>query len=142
MKFTTFDIVKKLGVHRSSLKQWMERDLIRPSIQKADGQGTKNLFSLEDLYRIGVFRAFCSTGFGQKEASEMANNINLENIGSGYRYCIVDVEKTDEHDGVFFSIGGSSLTNNIPSQPSKGHYGFLVIDFRTIKDDIDARVKE
>ena len=65
--FTTSDIAK-LGIKRERLKDWMERGFIVPSIQKADGQGTKNYFSIFDLYSITLFRTLLGYGFSRHSA--------------------------------------------------------------------------
>ncbi len=49
--YTTTDIAKT-GIKREKLKNWMTDKHIEPSIQKASGPGTKNLFSLWDVYGI------------------------------------------------------------------------------------------
>jgi hypothetical protein len=62
--FTTSDITR-LGVKRERLKDWLERGFIEPSIQKADGQGTKNYFSILDLYAIMLFETLTRHGFSR-----------------------------------------------------------------------------
>jgi hypothetical protein len=65
--FTTSNITK-LGIKRERLKDWMERGFIEPSIQKAEGQGTKNLFSIFDLYTIMLFNTLIEYGFSRQDA--------------------------------------------------------------------------
>lgn len=83
MQFTTFQITKKLNINRNTLQQWLDRGLIHPSIQKASGQGTKNIFSLNDVYQIGLFQKLYQVGFTQKIASELSQNIDFANVGEG-----------------------------------------------------------
>jgi DNA-binding transcriptional MerR regulator len=54
--YSTLDIAKKLGIERERLRVWVDRGYIKPSIQKAEGQGTKSLFSHLDIYAIALFR--------------------------------------------------------------------------------------
>lgn len=81
MQFTTFQIVKKLSINRNTLHQWLDRGLISPSIQKAAGQGTKNLFNLNDVYKIGLFQKLHAAGFTQRAASELSQHIDFANVG-------------------------------------------------------------
>ena len=68
--YSTFDINKKLHIKVDRLKDWMTRGFIIPSIQKASGQGTKNIFSLDDLYLIKLFQYLVSKkGFSRDDAA-------------------------------------------------------------------------
>ena len=53
--YTTTDIAR-VGTKRERLKEWMSRGYIKPSVESAAGAGTKNLFSLWDLYMIQLFQ--------------------------------------------------------------------------------------
>jgi len=76
-EFTTFDIREKLGFKIDRLKDWMQRGYIEPSIQRADGIGTKNVFSLFDLYLIKLFHHLVSErGFSRENAGKVIHNIN------------------------------------------------------------------
>jgi len=72
-EFTTFDIIKKFGLKRERLKDWMERGYIEPSVQKARGVGTKNLFNTWDLYMIKLFQHLTSRGFPREFVSIRIN---------------------------------------------------------------------
>jgi DNA-binding transcriptional MerR regulator len=53
MQITTFEIEKALiGMKRANLQQWIEKGFIRPSIERACGVGTRNLFSEGDVFQI------------------------------------------------------------------------------------------
>jgi len=82
-KFTTFDIAKILGIRRGTLQQWIDFGFVEPSVAKAKGRGTKNLFSAEDIFRIEIFRELYSAGFSQKLAGQTAKKIPLVMVGSG-----------------------------------------------------------
>ena len=70
--FTTWDIQKKLGIKQSRLKEWLK---YLPPSYKADGPGTKNLFSRTDLYKIFVFRELIDRGFSRQKAAELVNSM-------------------------------------------------------------------
>ena len=57
-EFTTFDIIKALNIKRGRLRQWQNLGFVKPSIKKPEGQGTKALFSYEDVLFIAFFREF------------------------------------------------------------------------------------
>ena len=68
--FTTFQIMKILGLPRERLKDWMDKGYVIPSIRKADGVGTKNIFDLVDVYGIALFMHFLSQGLIRTFAAE------------------------------------------------------------------------
>lgn len=53
--FSTFQVAEILGIKYGRLREWIDKGYIEPSISKADGQGTKTLFSEMDLYGMGLF---------------------------------------------------------------------------------------
>lgn len=73
--YTTFDIVQKLGIKRDRLNDWLTRGYIQPSIQRASGQGTKNLFTRFDLYLIKVFEHMLSRGFSREVATDKIKSL-------------------------------------------------------------------
>lgn len=68
--FSTFDIKSLLDIKIDRLKDWMNRGFISPSVQRAKGQGTKNLFSRSDLYVIMLFKKFLDIGLPREQAAE------------------------------------------------------------------------
>ena len=78
--YTVFDISKMMGIKRSTLKQRLERGLIEASVQKAEGQGTKNLFSKQDLYHLVLFQRLFEVGFDQYHASEYSHILLREKL--------------------------------------------------------------
>ena len=75
--YTTFDIQKKLNIKIDRLKDWMNRGFIEPSVQKATGQGSKNLFSLYDLYLLMLFKYLIERGFSRKDAADRIYRIRI-----------------------------------------------------------------
>ena len=65
MEFFASDVTKVTGVKRGRLQVWLEKGWIVPSIQKASGHGTRNIFSLGDLYNIVLFRKVVESGLSR-----------------------------------------------------------------------------
>jgi len=55
--YSTFDIMRVFSLKIDRIKDWISRGYIVPSIQRANGRGTKSLFGRNDLYLIGLFIA-------------------------------------------------------------------------------------
>jgi hypothetical protein len=79
-EFTTFDIIRLFNINRNQLQPWIDGHFITPSIQKATRRGEKNLFSVDDLYRIRLFQYLLFAGFSRRDASQYGN-ISFENVG-------------------------------------------------------------
>jgi len=52
-----------VGVSLRQLQYWDEQDFIRPSVQLADGRGTKRLYSFNDLICLKVVKDLTRHGF-------------------------------------------------------------------------------
>ncbi len=67
--FSTFDIVRLVGTPRERLFDWIARGFIEPSGGKAKGRGTKNVFTLRDLYGVVIFQALVDSGTAREKAA-------------------------------------------------------------------------
>ncbi|MCB2141197.1 hypothetical protein KQH27_00650 [bacterium] len=54
--FSTFDLCKQINIPRERLREWINRGYVRPSIQRAQGVGTKSLFSRIDAFSVILFK--------------------------------------------------------------------------------------
>ena len=76
LEYTTFQTSKILGIKYGRLREWIDRGDIIPSVSKADGQGTKTIFSRTDLYLIGLFAYLIDRKiFTRKEAAERVGQV-------------------------------------------------------------------
>ncbi len=80
MSFQASDIQRICGVKRLRLHQWMEEGFISPSIQRASGHGTRNVWSKSDLYRILLLKRLIENGFHRKAAATILNSIDFEEV--------------------------------------------------------------
>jgi len=74
--YTTTDIAR-LGIKRERSKEWMSRGYIKPSVESATGAGTKNLFSLWDLYIIQLFQYLIGRGFSRADSASRIRGLFL-----------------------------------------------------------------
>jgi len=95
--FSTFDVVKLLGINRNTLQSAMDGGFIVPDVKKATKKGEKNLFSLSGLYSIELFFQLLRCGLNRTTASE-ESSLDWENIGDGPRqnkFLIVEKNSTE-----------------------------------------------
>ncbi len=75
-KFSTLDIVKALSIPRERLRDWINNGFIIPTIS-SQGQGTKAVFTRNDVYLVALFMDFLSKGFKRYNASSLIGRASL-----------------------------------------------------------------
>jgi hypothetical protein len=58
--FKAADVAKKFGIKYGRLKEWLKH--IPPSVEQAEGPGTRNIFTRSDLYKLFLFRELIEKG--------------------------------------------------------------------------------
>lgn len=90
-QFSTLDIVKFLGVPRERLRDWMNNGFVVPTIS-SKGQGTKAVFTRDDIYLVALFMDFLKKGFKRNRASELirkTSEILKKNGSTNLAYIII-----------------------------------------------------
>lgn len=62
---------KVVGISQNLLSQWQDRHHVKPS-HPASGQGTRNLYSIENICQIMLFKELNRVGFSRSESSILA----------------------------------------------------------------------
>jgi hypothetical protein len=72
-EFLASDMERVTGVKRTRWVQWRERGwLSDPSVQVAEGHGTRNIWDRLDVYTICLFRNITESGLPRKVAADIA----------------------------------------------------------------------
>ncbi len=82
--FQAAEVTRITGVKRTRLQQWLEKGWIAPSIQAADGHGTRNLYTRHDLYTVELFKKIIEYGLSRRTAGEWLSRCQDHAAGSGY----------------------------------------------------------
>ena len=77
-QYSTLDICKALSITRERIRDWMDRGFIKPSIQEAKGQGTKALFSRNDIYLVELFLTLIRNGINRRESSGIIQELGAD----------------------------------------------------------------
>ena len=100
--FTTFEIKKIFEIPQGRLREWIDGGFITPSIQKASGHGTKNLFSKIDLYGIRVFMQMIDSGVNRHIAgtfyAHISTHVKQEYFTRTNKYYVLHFDKDDPFD--------------------------------------------
>ena len=89
MEFLASDVEKITGVKRTRLQAWMEKGYIRPEIQTADGHGTRNIWSLSDIYSIAIFKKITESGVSRDLAGKYIKKGYIQST-----YKVAEIRKT------------------------------------------------
>jgi DNA-binding transcriptional MerR regulator len=136
--YTTFDILKILNIKRERLRKWIDEGFIIPD-QKADGVGTKALFSLDSVYRIKLFLELLLIGLTREKAREVAMGITFKNVGTKpeeFKYLTI---KTDKIKWRGYS-SEEQLEKNIPKMDIENHLSVTILNLLQIKMEIDKAI--
>lgn len=144
MQFSTFDIQKKLGINRNTIQQWLDSGFITPSIQRSIGQGTRNRFSLADLYQIELFRRLLDLGLHRRFAAKLTVGINVEEeLRKGSRYLVRKETWSSLESKKRYDIDQKRKWNTerlLPRVLSDDEVISYVINLAAIKKTVDERM--
>jgi hypothetical protein len=141
--FSTFQIKNLLEIDRNLLAQWLMRRYISPSVQRAKGPGTKNLFSINDLYNIRLFKQLVDTGIERDEA-KFYIDVNFKNVGPGkeeYKFLLITrkLKKSGRDTG---HIADMSLEKHEPRIVFQDDESWKVcLNLLGIKTWVDQRIR-
>ncbi len=164
--FSTFDIVKCLGIPRERLKDWQNNMFIKPTI-KARGKGTKAEFTRLDVYALALFKHLVEELHLKREEASKFTEGWKRNISKSM--AVEDIEDSDWNEKVttklfskelffvvvrgkpfFTEFSGSSkeqrirkITEQIEAI-TRNHIwnDILVVNFMEIKDKVDKALQD
>ncbi len=150
MEFKASRVTEITGVKRNRLQVWMENGWIIPSIEKASGHGTRNVFSKEDLYCIAMFRVLVERGLPRKTIGAF-----FSSIMSYYKHLSASVINAIEF-WYFGRIGNELIAHAVFSDDinepvsiflQKNHVigkkffdDVYFINFRKIRESVDLKI--
>jgi len=163
--FFASEVTKITGVKLNRLQPWMERGFIEPSIQKATGHGTRNIFSRDDLYKIQLFKEMVEKGISRKLAaenlsivawSEIEEKSRVKNLWIAICQSYLEGEVRGVSRWITFPekyAHQRSSSQPVPSRNAKfiektmwdllpGADEVMLINFSKIKERVDKKIEE
>lgn len=90
-EFSSYEVADALGIKKEAFRGWIKEGFIEPQ-KPADGRGTKSAFSIEDVFRVELFRRLLKQGYSrerakwistlEKDAKNFPNFIIIQNFKS------------------------------------------------------------
>lgn len=158
-QFSTFDIIKALGIKRERLRAWMKKGYVYPHMP-SPGQGQSALFTIYEVFGIALFDKLLKNGFKRETAAEYYS-VCSGNGFTGGDYLVI---RADEIDGErdlrpFFIMGtlettqsllileimpDGSLSQRTPpfgAEIIPDWEDISIINFGRIKDEVEKKLK-
>ena len=114
------DITRILEIKRTALQKWIKSKYFKPSIQEAAGHGTRNIWSLVDIFKLGTFKELRNQGFSREEAAKFINKKDMVSKIDGKT---MFVERPDIENVIAYEdLAGSEIhAVQIYYRDDKGH---------------------
>lgn len=143
MSFYASDVVKITNVKRTRLQQWLEKGWISPSVQQAEGAGTRNIYSLNDLYTIAIFKQVTEMGLPRKLVADFLSKGVIGDTPELEKAQFVIYVRDGEQTGAAVLKGYNiDFHYQLKSLGFDGCDSIFLINFHRIKNDIDEGVRE
>ena len=151
-EFSIAEAAAITGVASNHIQQWIDLGWVKPSIQQASGEKTRDIFYRVDIYAIAYLKKIKESGFSRKLAHEKINIYavnetvkNFPNITSiGIAFSRVLTAGQYETQGAWLiapeldqETGWNSLAL-IGDRLNQGADDFYILNFLKLKDRIDA----
>jgi len=152
LEFTTTQVLRIFDLNRNGFKDWLARGYIKPSLNVSRRQGEKNLFSLEDLYLIAIFKKMLTLGFSRVEAGRLIEDLRKRPKWADMKKYTYVIYKSWLKDGtvmksstlVWSETQRSNIEKRIFSDEKMGEPPDFVgiLDMRKIVQHVDSMIKD
>lgn len=151
-EFSIADAAAITGVASNHIQQWIDLGWVKPSIQQASGEKTRDIFNRVDIYNIAYLKKIKASGFSRKLAHEKINIYavhetvkhfpNIKSIGIAFSRVLTEGQY--ETQGAWLiakeldqETGWNSLAL-IGERLNQGADDFYILNFFKLKERIDA----
>jgi hypothetical protein len=140
--FTTFDLLKILGIKRERLKHWIEEGYIKAYLQEETPNGNKSYFDIWHVYNIKLFMYLLEGGLSRQEAAKwsQANSPEMIKDLKGTRQFKPDFLIFKKKGGEIIEATYEYDRNEIHVRLDEDFDDIRIIDFRKIVDTVDRSV--
>ena len=151
--YTIKDVAKVLGIDRGRAADWLSRGYIKPSVPSTH-QGVAARFSRYDIIMAALFKKLVDRGFDRDDAAEHVMHLvtghhNIDNVGFAMLCSVPDNTKKGYSIYSMYVTPGevppllSELTGTKAESDEDFDYDMLIVlDFKTIRKEVDKRLKE
>lgn len=143
------DVTKILSATRSTIQQWLTSGFVFPSLRQAKKRGTRNLFSVGDLYQIKFFQRLAERGFNRTEAARISQGANTEALRlkeSAFCAILCKYHKKGHVEFIlpprFYEVG--TLPTVLSTMHAmRGEFDdVLIFDLKPVYDYVDSKIAQ
>jgi hypothetical protein len=160
--FTTTHICEIHGLNLERLKDWMRKGFVNPT-QPAPKQGKKAMFTLLDVYGIGLFKDLIENGFSREAAAEYAKGFLKDPKALDANYILFRPKTSGVIDATVVGPGeskvvlqtgivdsGAGRAENLPPRHpgqstvmgDKNWLQIHLVNFKNLRKKIDGAISE
>lgn len=152
--FSTFEICKALKIPKERLRQWLKNEFIKPTIP-AKGQGTRAVFTRNDVYGVALFNDLINRGLKRSVAARFVDKVFLFDVRTNYAifryeetYCAkYDIRERELSMAGSLNVGKINMKNgtlhsgdkavDIQFNPTEDWDQIILINLRKLKKKVD-----
>jgi len=141
-EFTIKNIVDALGIPRERFKEWVYRGFIKPSIEQADGVGTKNIYSRTDVYGVALLDGLIQNGFKREVAKRCVRLLLSQTKHERKKYLVFRIVNK-EGEGVPYISLESWDDDSVYDFLKFDEWSYIhIVKFEEIRNKVDKTLKK
>jgi DNA-binding transcriptional MerR regulator len=140
--FELAEVAEVLGMPKSKVKNWtIGRPLrITPSVRVASGKGTRNLYSVEDVYVLTLANQLNEDGFSPKAIQAVIKKVRRKAKLIGKYYSQLVVSSPGRVLKIEFLSGDLTVALSETLAGQAGVVSRYILDLKAVREWIDSRI--
>jgi hypothetical protein len=142
--FSTREVSQITGIGIPRLEVWIANGYVGPSIQKASGHGTKNIWGLVDLYDVRLFREIIDSGLSRSVANDflsqgvLSGAIDPEDV----RFVLYIREEGRITPTIIYEWDPLDVLDKFLAKNNLNPDNIFIFNFSKIVEEVDATLKK
>jgi hypothetical protein len=142
--FKTVEVAQITGVKKPRLDVWIVNGWVGPTIQRASGYGTKNIWDLVDLYDVRLFREIIESGLSRSVANDflsqgvLKGDINPDDV----RFFMYIREGARIVPAIIYDTDPLDVLDDMLKENNIDPDNIFIFNFKKIVEEVDATLKQ
>jgi hypothetical protein len=142
--FKTQEVSQITGVKKPRLDVWIANGWVGPTIQKASGYGTKNIWALVDLYDVRLFREIVESGLSRSVANDflsqgvLKGDINPDDV----RFFMYIREGSRTVPSIIYDWDTLDVLDDGLRENNLDPDNIFIFNFKKIVEEVDSTLKK
>ena len=142
--FRTKEVAEITGIGIPRLEVWIANGWVGPTIQKASGHGSKNIWDLADLYDVRLFREIVESGLSRSVANDflsqgvLSGDIDPEDV----RFVLYIRERGRIVPAIIYESDLLDVLDKVLSENNLNPDNIFIFNFAKIVEEVDSILKK